>query len=84
MCICEARTVKNFLKNQVPLLYSQWHRVCDRNRGRLRSICSTKEFLDDNWNLVDKKDVHNALKHHDKKEIVEKFGKYKKLDNITG
>jgi hypothetical protein len=35
-----------------------------------------------NHNLVNKKDVSLALRNHDRVEILEKFGKYKKLDKI--
>ena len=48
------------------------------------SICSNIGMPDVNWNLVNKKDVDKAVTNHDKKETMEKFEKYKKLDKIIG
>ena len=47
-------------------------------------FCSTIGIPDVNHNLVNKKDLDLALTNHDRSEIIEKFGKYKKLDRIIG
>ena len=47
-------------------------------------ICATIGIPNANNNLVSKKDLNVALRNHDRKEILEKFGKYKKLDKILG
>ena len=47
-------------------------------------VCCSIGIPDVNNNLVSKKDIQNALTNHDKKEIEEKYQKYKKLDKIIG
>ena len=46
-------------------------------------ICSTIRVADVNHNMVDKRDIDRAITNHDRNEIVERFGKYKKIDRIT-
>ena len=47
-------------------------------------ICATIGIPNANNNIVSKKDLNIALRNHDMKKILEKFGKYRKLDNILG
>ena len=46
-------------------------------------ICSTIGVPDANNNIVNKRDLDKALRTHDRSEIREKFGKYKKIDRIV-
>ena len=48
------------------------------------AICSTIGIPNVNHNIVNKKDLNAALRNHDREEILEKFGKYKKIDKILG
>ena len=45
-------------------------------------ICDTIGMIDANENIVTKKELTAALRQHDRKEIVENFNGYKKLDII--
>ena len=46
------------------------------------AICSTIGIPNVNHNIVNKRDLNAALRNHDREEILEKFGKYKKIDKI--
>ena len=46
------------------------------------AICSTIGIPNANHNIVNKKDLNAALRKHDSEEILQKFGKYKKIDKI--
>ena len=46
-------------------------------------ICLAIEIPDVNQNNLNKKDINIALRKHDRGEITEKFGEYKKLDKIV-
>ena len=47
-------------------------------------ICNTIGIPNANSNIISKKNLSDALRNHDRQEILEKFGKYKKLDKILG
>ena len=49
----------------------------------VEEICSTIGVPDVNNNIVNKRDLEKALRAHDRSEIREKFGKYKKIDRIV-
>ena len=46
-------------------------------------ICLAIGIPDVNHNISNKRDINIALRKHDRGEITEKFGKYKKLDKIV-
>jgi hypothetical protein len=59
-------------------LYNGWPGLAQE----VTKICAVIGLTNPNESTVTKKELTVALREHDKKEIVEKFSTYKKLDKI--